>query len=77
MNVVGQTVTVVASPDQTKVGRTGVVVLESAKTLVLSHGGKAFRVEKARTAFKVKDTQQVILGSDIAGRLEDRWSRTK
>ena len=77
MNVIGETVTVVGSPDSTKLGLGGVVVLESAKTVVLRHDGRTFRVEKAGTAFKVEGTEEVILGSDIAGRLEDRWSRSR
>ena len=77
MNVIGEMVTVLASPDPTKAGRTGRVVLETANTLLLDSGGRKVRVEKAGTAFKVLGSGKVLAGSDIAGRLQDRWGRRK
>lgn len=75
MNVIGERLTVLTSPDPTKTGRTGRVVLETANTIVIDSGGRSLRVEKAGTAFLLLDSRKVLTGSDIAGRLEDRWGR--
>lgn len=73
MNVIGKTLTVKHSTDPTIVGRSGQVVLESARTLILDHDGSAFRVEKAGTSFEVLGQTEALNGRDLAGRLEDRW----
>lgn len=75
MNVIGERITVLTSHDSTKVGRTGTVVLETAKTLVLDSGGRTIRVEKSGTGFMVQGSGQVLTGDDISGRLQDRLGR--
>ena len=77
MNVVGKTLTVLSSKDPTKQGRRGVVLLETANTLVLEDSGKEVRVEKPGTAFLVHESKEVVTGDDISGRLEDRLGRTR
>ena len=75
MNVIGETVTVVTSHDPGKVGMSGLVLLETAKTLVVKGGGRTFRVEKEGSVFRLSASGEVLLGSDLAGRLEDRLGR--
>ena len=75
MNVIGERLTVLTSPDPTKTGKTGRVVLETANTVVIDSSGRTLRVEKSGTTFLLLDSGKVVTGSDIAGRLEDRWGR--
>ncbi len=75
MNLVGEKVTVVSSCDPTTVGRSGLVVLETAKTLVVDSGGRTIRLPKSGSVFRVSGSGAVLAGSDIAGSLEDRWKR--
>lgn len=73
MNVIGERLTILSSTDPSKAGRTGIVMLDTAKTLVLDSNGVIMRVEKAGSVFRVSGSDMVIAGADIAGRLEDRW----
>ncbi len=75
MNLIGKRVTVLTSPDPTMAGRTGLVLLETAKTLLLESGRGAIRVEKEGSAFMLMGSGRVVTGSDISGRLEDRLGR--
>ncbi len=72
MNLLGEVVRVEASTDPTKVGRTGKVVAETAKTLLLDAGRGTIMVEKAGAAFSVAGSPAVALGDDMIGRTEDR-----
>ena len=73
MNVVGERLTILSSTDPSKEGKAGVVLLDTAKTLVLDCNGRTLRVEKKGNVFRVSDSKKIITGSDISGRLEDRW----
>jgi len=73
MNVIGEKLCVVESTDPSKVGITGVVLLDTAKTLVVESEGRAVRVEKAGCVFSMAGSKRIIYGSDVLGRLEDRW----
>jgi len=75
VNVIGETLTVLTSADPTKAGITGRVLLETLNTLVIDSGGRTLRVEKAGSAFMLVESGKVLTGSDIAGRLQDRWGR--
>jgi RNase P/RNase MRP subunit p29 len=75
MNLIGKRMTVVKSHDPTKEGRSGRVVLETAKTLLLDTGGRTLRVEKSGAAFMLLDSGRVVTGSDVSGRLQDRLGR--
>ena len=77
MNVIGERLTVLTSIDPTKVGMHGLVVLETAKTLLLDTGTRVVRVEKSRSAFLLNRSKKVVTGSDIEGRLQDRWGRRR
>ena len=77
MNVIGEMLTVLTSVDPTKVGINGLVVLETAKTLILDTGTGVVRVEKSRSAFLLSRSKKVVTGSDIEGRLQDRWGRRR
>jgi len=73
MNVIGERLTILSSMDPSKVGRTGIVLLDTARTLVLDSNGAIMRVEKDGSVFRVSGSSMVITGADITGRLEDRW----
>ena len=73
MNLMGAKVRVVGSNDPSKRGLTGRVALETANTLLLDSGSGILRVEKSGSAFQELSTGKVLSGTDIAGRLEDRW----
>ena len=75
MSLIGERLTVLTSRDPTKAGRGGLVLLETAKTLVLESGSKTIRVEKEGAAFRVERTGTVLTGLDISGRLQDRLGR--
>ena len=75
MNVVGEMLTVITSRDPTKIGRTGRVLLDRANMLLLDEGESSLRVEKAGSAFMIMSSGEVVTGSDIAGRLQDRIGR--
>jgi RNase P/RNase MRP subunit p29 len=73
MNVIGERLTILSSTDPSKEGRTGIVLLDTAKTLVLDSDGRVLRVEKAGNVFRVFGSNMIVAGADIKGRLEDRW----
>ena len=73
MNVIGERLTVLSSTDPTKRGKSGLVVLETAKTLLIDSGHRTVRVEKVGAVFQISGSGRVLAGADIAGRLEDRW----
>jgi RNase P/RNase MRP subunit p29 len=77
MNMINEMISVVGSTDPTKAGRTGRVVLETAKTLVLETRGTTIRVEKFGSVFELTELGVIVAGADIAGRLEDRWGRVR
>lgn len=72
MNVIGERLSVVESTDPSKVGIEGVVLLDTAKTLVLESEGRTLRVEKAGCTFLMAGWSRVVPGSNILGRFEDR-----
>lgn len=72
MNLVGRDLTVLGSADPSKVGRRGVVVLDTARTLMIESDGRAVRVEKAGSLFEVSGASRPVAGSEVSGRLEDR-----
>lgn len=75
MNVIGERLTVLTSPDPTKTGKTGRVVLETERTLLLETGKRTIRVEKSGSAFMLLSSGEVLTEADIAGRLQDRLGR--
>jgi RNase P/RNase MRP subunit p29 len=75
MNVIGERLTVLTSPDPTKTGKTGRVVLETERTLLLETGKRTIRVEKSGSAFMLLSSGKVLTEADIAGRLQDRLGR--
>ncbi len=78
MNVIGEKLTVLGSADPSKRGKSGTVLLETARTLLVESGQKTFRIEKAGSVFQLSGSKKVVAGADIMGRLEDRWgSRAK
>ena len=75
MNVIGERLTVLTSPDPTKTGLTGRVVMETLNTLTLDTSGRTLRIEKQGSAFMLLNSGIVLTGMDLAGRLQDRLGR--
>ena len=75
MNVMAKQLTVVTSLDPTKTGVSGLVVMETAKTVVMDAGDLRLRVEKQGAAFLLPGTKEVVLGDDLLGRPEERLGR--
>ena len=75
MNVIGEKITVLTSPDPTKTGITGRVMMETLNTLLVESSGRTLQVEKAGAAFMLLNTGIVLTGLDLAGRLPDRLGR--
>jgi RNase P/RNase MRP subunit p29 len=77
MNVIGERVKVLSSTDPTKTGKSGRIVLETAKTLLLDCQGRTVMIEKRGTAFQLLGSGRVLTGSDVEGRLQDRWGKAR
>ena len=75
MNVIGERLKVLTSPTQTLIGRSGLVLLDTANTLLLEEGGRTIRVPKAGSAFMIVGSGKVVTGTDLAGRLAERMGR--
>ena len=75
MNVIGERVRVLTSTDPTLAGRTGMVVLETANTLVLQWAGRNIRIAKSGASMVLLGSGKVVTGADLAGRLQDRLGR--
>jgi RNase P/RNase MRP subunit p29 len=75
MNVMGKQLTVITSSDPTKTGVSGLVVMETAKTVVMDAGDLRLRVEKQGAAFLLPGSKEVVLGDDLLGRPEERLGR--
>ena len=75
MNVIGERLTILTSPDPTKTGVTGRVLMETLNTLLVDSDGRTLRVEKQGSAFMLLNSGKVLTGLDIAGRLCDRLGR--
>jgi RNase P/RNase MRP subunit p29 len=77
MNIVGEEVVIVKASDPSKKGVSGMVVLETANTILVESRSKRVRVEKKGTGLKLLRSHEVVEGGQIAGRLEDRMRSGK
>ncbi len=75
-DLVGLRVRVAASTDPTQVGVTGMVVDETARTLVISAGGRDKVIPKVSSSFAFSLQREVLVdGSSIAFSPEERLKR--
>jgi len=77
MNIVGEEVVIVKASDPGKRGVTGMVLLETANTILLESKSRRVRVEKKGTDLKLLRSHEFLEGVQIAGRLEDRLRSVK
>jgi len=77
VNVIGERLRVLTSPVQTFIGRSGLVLLDTANTLLIDDGGRTIRVPKVGSAFLLLGSGKVVTGADIAGKLPERMGRRK
>ena len=75
MNVMGRHLTVITSTDPSKAGLSGLVVMETAKTIVMDTGRLRLRVEKRGMAFLLPGSKNIVLGDELLGRPEERLGR--
>jgi RNase P/RNase MRP subunit p29 len=74
-NWLGKTLNVISSLDNTLVGRQGMVVDESQKTITIKEDGKMVKLGKASIKFTITDSDVVIDGTMVGQRPENRVHR--
>lgn len=74
-NWLGKTLNVISSLDNTLVGRQGMVVDESQKTITIKEDGKIVKLGKASIKFTITDSDVVIDGTMVGQRPENRVHR--
>lgn len=74
-NWLGKTLNVISSLDNTLVGRQGIVVDESQKTITIKEDGKMVKLGKASIKFTITDSDVVIDGTMVGQRPENRVHR--
>jgi len=74
-NWLGKTLNVISSLDNTLVGRQGMVIDESQKTVTIKEDGKIVKLGKASIKFTITDSDVVIDGTMVGQRPENRVHR--
>lgn len=74
-NWLGKTLNVISSLDNTLVGKQGMVVDESQKTITIKENGKMVKLGKASIKFTITDSDVVIDGTMVGQRPENRVHR--
>ena len=74
-NWLGKTLNVISSLDNTLVGKQGMVVDESQKTITIKEDGKMVKLGKASIKFTITDSDVVIDGTMVGQRPENRVHR--
>jgi RNase P/RNase MRP subunit p29 len=74
-NWLGKTLNVISSLDNTLVGRQGMVVDESQKTITIKEDGKMVKLGKASIKFTITNSDVVIDGTMVGQRPENRVHR--
>ncbi|MEM1643368.1 MAG: ribonuclease P protein subunit [Desulfurococcaceae archaeon] len=73
--LIGLSIAIVEHPDRTLIGRRGLVIDETSKTLVLEEGFRRIRVLKEHGVFEFtlpSGVKVLVRGIEILGRPEDR-----
>jgi RNase P/RNase MRP subunit p29 len=74
-NWLGKNLNVISSLDNTLVGRQGMVIDESQKTITIKEDGKIVKLGKASIKFTITDSDVVIDGTMVGQRPENRVHR--
>tara|TARA_B100000965_G_scaffold389657_1_gene395585 strand:+ start:559 stop:816 length:258 start_codon:yes stop_codon:yes gene_type:complete len=74
-NWLGKNLNVISSQDNTLVGRQGMVIDESQKTITIKEDGKIVKLGKASIKFTITDSDVVIDGAMVGQRPENRVHR--
>jgi RNase P/RNase MRP subunit p29 len=72
---IGRTVSICASTDSTLVGRTGLIIDETKRTIKVLEGESELTFAKDVIKFTLDDAEQIIDGSIVGQRLGDRIHR--
>jgi RNase P/RNase MRP subunit p29 len=75
MNLIGSRLKILSATDPSQVGKSGEVVLETSKTLILESDGSRLTAQKRGIVLQLVGTREVVRGDEILGRLEDRITR--
>jgi len=75
MPVIGKEVAIVQCSNATMVGLRGTVALESMHMITVVSGSRKLEIAKKGTVLKLQDSGKVVIGDEMAGRVEDRLSR--
>ena len=74
-NWLGKNLNIISSLDNTLVGRQGMVIDESQKTITIKEDGKVVKLGKASIKFTITDSDVVIDGAMVGQRPENRVHR--
>ena len=74
-NWLGKNLNVISSQDNTLVGRQGMVIDESQKTITIKEDGKVVKLGKASIKFTITDSDVVIDGKMVGQRPENSVHR--
>jgi|TARA_B100001996_G_scaffold371352_1_gene346613 RNase P/RNase MRP subunit p29 len=74
-NWLGKNLNIISSLDNTLVGRQGMVIDESQKTITIKEDGKIVKLGKASIKFTITDSDVVIDGAMVGQRPENRVHR--
>jgi len=74
-NWLGKNLNVISSRDKTLVGRQGMVIDESQKTITIKEDEKIVKLGKASIKFTITDSDVVIDGTMVGQRPENRVHR--
>ena len=70
--LIGREIIIVKAGDSSLIGWQGKIVDETKSTLKLSHHGEVKTLLKQNLAFKIKGTETILSGDQLARRPEDR-----
>ncbi len=72
---IGRDLVVTASPDESLIGRNGLVVDESRETITLLEGGREIILGKSSIEFNIGGSDSTIVGALMRQRAEERIYR--
>ncbi len=75
IDLIGKKVAVLQCSDKGIVGTKGIFALETMKTITIVSGSSKRTLPKVGTVLQLQDGGRVVVGDDLAGRLEDRLAR--
>lgn len=75
IDIIGRKIAIVQASDPSVIGVKGIFALESMKTITILSGSHKRVVPKLGTVLQIQDSGKLIIGNEMAGRIEDRLAR--